>query len=303
MASGDVTPYVGESDVSLTYSVVDIAGINSISAEVLSNAAVATAAMAGEHAARAHPLPALPQVGATMYGTTTPCVDRAREHLVQAGYEVLVFHATGAGGRSMERLMAEGRITAALDITTTELMDEVAGGMLTAGPRRLDAAGELGLPQVVSVGAADQITFRSPQSVPDRFAGRTRYCHNPNVTLVRSNADECARMGRLVGSKLNRSRGPVTLFLPLRGTSSYAVAGGVFHDPVADDALFSSLRDTVQPPVELVEIDTHINDPGFGLAMARRLDQHYRQWATGTGAGADPPRRAGAPLAAEARSP
>jgi len=278
MASGDVQAYMGAVDIMITYSVVDIAGINTISSEVLGNAAVGVAAMAKAHAARVHTENDRPVVGATMYGTTTPCVNRARAHLEQRGYEVLVFHATGAGGRSMERLMREGRITAVLDITTSELIDEVAGGLLTAGPERLDTAGELGIPQVISLGGADQITFRGPGTVPDRFAGRTVYAHNSSVTLVRSNADECAALGELIGAKVNRSTGPVTVFIPLRGTSTYAVEGGVFHDPDADAALVASLEASLQPSVELVLMDTDINDPEFGLAMARRLDEHYHTW-------------------------
>jgi uncharacterized protein (UPF0261 family) len=214
-----------------------------------------------------------------MYGTTTQCVNTARDALDQLGYEVLVFHATGTGGRSMEALMRSGHITAALDVTTTELIDEIAGGTLTAGPDRLDAAGELALPQVVSIGATDQITFTPPQAVPTEYRDRTSYDHNPSITLVRSNAEECAEFGRVVAEKLNRARGPVSFFVPLRGGSSYAVSGGVFHDPVADAALVESLRTHLDPSVELVEMDTDINDPVFAEAMAQRLNEHYRAWA------------------------
>jgi uncharacterized protein (UPF0261 family) len=178
----------------------------------------------------------------------------------------------------MEALMASGYITASLDVTTTELIDEVAGGTLSAGPDRLDAAGALGLPQVVSIGATDQITFTPPQAVPPAYRDRTCYEHNPSITLVRSNADECAEFGRVVAEKLNRARGPVTVFIPLRGGSSYAVSGGVFHDPVADSALVESLRSHLDDSVELVEMDTDINDPAFAEAMAQRLDEHFRAW-------------------------
>ncbi len=279
MGAGDVGPFVGTSDIAMMYSVVDVAGINAISSRILDNAAAGLAAMAKAYEARAPSVDDRPLVGATMYGTTTPCVDRARAWLERAGYEVLVFHATGTGGRSMEALIESGYITAVLDVTTTELIDEVAGGTLTAGPDRLESAGALGLPQVVSIGASDQITFTPPDTVPAAYRDRNLYAHNPSVTLVRSNPEECAEFGRLLAEKLNRALGSVSLFVPLRGASSYARAGGVFYDPIADAALVASLRTHLDSTVELIEIDTDINDPGFGEAMARRLDQHYRSWA------------------------
>ncbi len=279
MASGDVRPYVGATDIAMMYSVVDIAGINAISRQILGNAAVAVAAMARSYAAGIPGSGDKPVVGATMYGTTTPGVEAARAWLEAAGYEVLVFHATGPGGRSMEALMKSGHISASLDITTTELMDEVAGGTMTAGPDRLEMAGALGLPQVVSLGAVDQITFSPPDAVPVAFLGRRLYAHNPTVTLIRSSPEENQRFGRVVAEKLNRASGPLTVFIPLRGTSQYAVEGGVFHDRAADEVLFSSLMDNLDPSVELVEIDTDVNDPDFGLAMAKKLDEHYQTWA------------------------
>ena len=282
MASGDTTPYVDIADITMMYSVVDIAGVNQVSAQILSNAAAAIAGMAKGNEAHSGYGGGRPLVGATQYGTTTRCVDTAREWLERAGYEVLVFHATGPGGRSMESLMASGHIVAALDITTTELMDEIAGGTTTAGPDRLDMAGSLGLPQVVSVGASDQITFRPPSAVPDHFDGRNSYQHNPAITLVRSNAAEMAEYGRLLCAKLNRSRGPVSVFVPLRGFSEYDVPGGVFYDPKSDEALLEVLRSDLAPHIELVEMDTDINDPEFAEAMARRVDVLFREWsATG----------------------
>jgi uncharacterized protein (UPF0261 family) len=252
MASGDIRAFVGTSDMAMMSSVVDIAGINQISSRIL-------------------------LVAATMYGTTTPCVDRARLWLDEAGYEVLVFHATGAGGRSMESLMKSGLIDASLDITTAELAAEVAGGSLTAGPDRLEVAGSLGLPQVVSLGGVDQIAITPPEAMPAEWGDRDTYEHNPAITLVRANPDEARRLGRLIARKLNAASGPVTLFVPLRGTSSYAVEGGVFHDPDADLALFESLREHLGPSVEVVEMDTDINDAEFAVAMATRLDEHYRR--------------------------
>jgi uncharacterized protein (UPF0261 family) len=285
MAAGDVSAFVGTSDIAMTYSVVDIAGVNQVSARILANAAASAAAMAKAAAGSlADPAAARPLVGATMYGTTTPCVNRGRELLTDRGFEVLVFHATGTGGRSMESLVASGHIAAILDVTTTELMDEVAGGTLTAGPGRLEVAGRMGIPQVVSVGAVDQITFTPHGAVPAHFADRNAYVHNPSIVLVRSNADECEEFGRVLAGKLNRAGGPVALFVPLRGTSSYAVAGGVFHDPQADRALVESLRSHLDSRVERIEIDTDINDPVFAEAMASRLDELYRTWRRTPGA-------------------
>ena len=279
MGAGDVSAFVGTSDIAMMYSVVDIAGINAVSSSILGNAAAGLAGMAKAYEVRDPAVECRPLIGATMYGTTTPCVNAARAVLEELGYEVLVFHATGAGGRSMEALMKSGYITAALDVTTTELTDEVAGGTLTAGPHRLEAAGSLGLPQVVSIGATDQITFTPPDAVPAEYRNRTCYEHNPSITLVRTNAAESVELGRMLAEKLNRATGPVSLFVPLRGGSSYAIEGAVFHDPVADAALVESIRSHLDPKVELVEMDTDINDPVFAEAMARRLDEHYRVWA------------------------
>jgi uncharacterized protein (UPF0261 family) len=279
MASGDTSPYVGISDVTLMYSVVDIAGINNLSARILANAAAAISGMARGYESYHRPERARPLIGATMYGTTTPCVDAARKWLKEQGYEVLVFHATGPGGRAMEALMESGHITAVLDVTTTELMDEIAAGTMSAGPDRLETAGKLGLPQVVAPGAADQITFRPPSAVPDSYRDRRSYTHNHAITLVRSNASEMAAFGQVMAEKLNRATGPVAVFIPLRGFSDYDAPGGVFHDPDADEALIDSLRRHLSDSVERIEVDTHINDPAFAVAMARRLDELYRNWA------------------------
>lgn len=278
LGAGDTRPFVGARDIAMMYSVVDIAGVNAVSVQILGNAAAAIAAMAQAHRRRAPAAGSRPLVGATMYGTTTPCVDAARAWLAEAGYEVLVFHATGPGGRSMEALMESGHITAALDITTVELVDEVAGGVFTAGPDRLEAAGSLGLPQVVSLGAMDMIAFSPPETVPSGWGDRNLYVHNPSVTLVRTSAEEARRAGAWMAEKLNRATGPLTVFIPLRGTSAYAVEGAVFHDPEADRELFGALRAGLDPSVEVVEMDTHINDSAFATAMARRLDELYRAW-------------------------
>ncbi len=278
MASGDTSHYVDTSDITMMHSVLDIAGINKVSAEILSNAAWAIAGMARGHEAYFAPADERPLIGATQYGTTTRCVDAARERLEDAGFGVLVFHATGPGGRSMEALMASGHITGVLDITTTELMDEVAGGTTTAGPDRLEMAGSLGLPQVVSVGACDQVTFRPPSAVPEHFRQRKSYRHNPSITLVRSTASEMAEFGRRLCTKLNAAKGPVSVFLPLRSLSEYDAAGGVFHEPETNEALFDVIRSKLGSHVELVEMDNDINDPEFAAAMAGRLDELFAEW-------------------------
>lgn len=276
LASGDTRPYVGTTDITMMYSVVDIAGLNRLSERILSNAAGAMAGMV--KATVPAPLSARPLVGATMFGVTTAGVTAARERLEALGYEVLVFHATGSGGQAMEALMRGGFITAALDMTTTELADELVGGVLSAGPQRLTAAGELGLPQVVSLGALDMVNFGPIDTVPPCFSGRRLYQHNPTVTLMRTTAQECAELGRLIAGKLNAARGPLTLFIPLRGVSSIAGEGQVFFDPAADAALIDALRTTLRPDIDVREMDTDINDPAFGRAMAETLHQHYHAW-------------------------
>ncbi len=274
MAAGDVAPYVGESDVTMMYSVVDVAGINSVSAQVFGNAAAAIAAMAAEEEARRHRPEAehKPLVGLSMFGLTTPAVDEARAELTELGYEALVFHATGAGGRAMEKLATDGRLAGVLDLTTTELADDLVGGVLSAGPHRLEAAGAAGIPQVVSLGALDMVNFGPRELVPDRFEDRTFVVHNPTVTLMRTTPEESARLGERIGTKLAGARGPIAVVLPLRGLSGIDTEGGPFHDPEADAALFDALRAALAgSAVAVFEADQHINDPGFGREAARRL--------------------------------
>ena len=278
MASGDTRPYVGAVDVTMMYSVVDIAGINQVSAKILSNAAGAIAGMAKAETPESQD--GKPLVGASMFGVTTPAVETARGRLEELGYEVLVFHATGTGGQSMEALMRDGFISAVLDLTTTELADELVGGVLSAGPDRLEAAGELGLPQVVSLGALDMVNFGPVDTVPQEFKDRNLYVHNPTVTLMRTTAEECAELGRRVARKLNAATGPVTLFVPLEGVSLIDAEGQPFHDPEADQALFIALRDNLDEGVEVREIKANVNDPEFATAMADRLHEHYQSWAS-----------------------
>ncbi|HEX5823334.1 MAG TPA: Tm-1-like ATP-binding domain-containing protein [Candidatus Limnocylindrales bacterium] len=276
MASGDVRPYVGETDIAMLYPIVDIAGINRVSARILSNAAAAIAGMASVIPAEDDEAGRPPLVAATMFGVTTPCVTAARATLESLGYEVLVFHATGSGGRAMERLVRAGFLAGVLDITTTELADELVGGVLSAGPDRLEAAGELGLPQVVSLGALDMVNFGPPGTIPSPFAGRRFYEHNAMVTLMRTTPDECLELGRVIARKLNAARGPVSVFVPLEGLSMIDVAGQPFHDPVADAALVAALRQDLRPGIELVERPVDINDPVFASEMATRLDELIR---------------------------
>jgi uncharacterized protein (UPF0261 family) len=272
MGSGDTRPYVGAKDVTMTYSVVDIAGINAVSAPILANAAGAIVGMAR---AAAPPLDeGRPLVGATMFGVTTPAVTCARERLEELGYEVLVFHATGTGGQSFEALAADGRLAGVLDLTTTELADELVGGVLSAGPDRLEAAGRRGIPQVVSVGALDMVNFGPRATVPPQFEERLLYVHNPTVTLMRTTAQENAELGRRLARKLNGAAGPTALFLPLRGVSAIDVDGQPFRDEDADAALFDALRAEVdRERVEVHEIDADVNDEAFATAMADRLHE------------------------------
>ena len=270
MAAGDTRPYVGATDLTMMASVVDIAGVNSVSARIMTNAAGAIAGMVG---ARAPELEHRKVIAATMFGVTTPCVTRARELLDELGYEVLVFHATGTGGQSMEALVSDGYLDGVLDITTTELADDLVGGVLSAGPHRLEAAGRSGVPQVVSLGALDMVNFGPRDTVPERFEQRRLYVHNPTVTLMRTTPEECAQLGRKIGRKLSGARGPTVLFVPLRGVSMIDVEGQPFHDIAADRALIDGLRETLDDSVEFHELDMDINDRQFAEAMARRLHE------------------------------
>ncbi|MEQ8786367.1 MAG: Tm-1-like ATP-binding domain-containing protein [Pirellulaceae bacterium] len=268
LASGPVRQYVGDKDIFMLNSVVDIAGINRLSRSILGCAAAAMAGMV------LHPIEPSsddrPLVAATMFGVTTPCVLKAKEVLEEAGYEVLVFHATGNGGQAMESLIRDGLIAGVLDITTTELADELVGGVLSAGPQRLTAAAERGVPQVVSVGATDMVNFNAWETVPERFASRKFHVHNANVTLMRTTAEENAGLGEEIARKTAASQGPAALVLPLRGVSAIDQAGQSFDDPGARAALFDAVRQH-HGAVELIELDAHINDDAFAKAAANKL--------------------------------
>ena len=268
LASGDTSPYVDTKDVSMMYSVVDIAGINSLSRQILANAAGAIVGMANAEVPAAEDKPL---IGATMFGVTTPCVTKARELLEDAGYEVLVFHATGAGGRAMEDLVKGGFIVGVLDATTTELADELVGGVLSAGPDRLEAAGDLGVPQVVAPGALDMVNFGPPDTVPEQFKDRTFYQHNPTVTLMRTTVAENAELGKIMGQKLSQAKGPTTVIIPKQGVSAIDQEGQPFYSAEAEAAWIENLKANLGDNVTLIEMDNHINDDAFAEKLVETL--------------------------------
>ncbi len=264
LASGNVAPYVGIADIVMMPSITDLAGLNRISREVLANAAYAITAMSHRPPIAPSRRPA---VGLTMFGVTTPAVTQIVKLLGQA-IEPVVFHATGTGGRTMEALVDGGQITAVMDITTTEICDLVAGGVLSAGPDRLDCVARTSVPYVGSVGACDMVNFWAPETIPEKYRDRLFCKHNSNVTLMRTTPDENRAVGRFIAEKLNRCRGPVRLLIPERGVSSLDIEGGAFHDPAADEALFSTLEAEVEwaGDRQLIRLDCHINDIAFAEA-------------------------------------
>ncbi len=270
LASGQTRPYVGGKDILMLNAVVDIAGINRISRAVLGEAARAMAGMVTLKKVDSTTDQDKPLIAATMFGVTTPCVEHARKILEAAGYEVLVFHATGNGGEAMEGLISDGLIAGVFDITTTELADELVGGTLTAGPTRLTAAGQRGVPQVISVGALDMVNFGPPNTVPEKFKDRKFYQHNPTVTLMRTTVEENRKLGEEIGHKAAAATGPTCIMIPLKGVSAIDQTGKAFDDPAARQALYDGIRET-HGTVELVELDHHINDGSFAEATARRL--------------------------------
>jgi uncharacterized protein (UPF0261 family) len=280
VVSGDTRPYLGGADIVMMYPVVEISGLNRISTLALTNAANALAGMV-----QAQPL-RTPEdksvVATTGFGLTAGAVDAARSRLEALGYEVLGFHATGTGGDSMEAMVRSGLIRGVLDITTSELVDLIAGGTCAPAPSRLEAAGEMGIPQVVSLGALDMVNFGPESTVPARYRDRTLLRLTAAATLMRTDAEECAAVGELMADKLNRAAGPVTVMIPLRGFSHIDAEGGAFEDPTADAALIAAMTDRLEPWVEVVELDTHINDPAFAWAMADRLHESFGAAAAGT---------------------
>ncbi len=269
LASGDTSPYVQSKDICMMYSVVDIAGINRLSRQILANAAGAIVGMVNADAPVA--TTDKPLIAATMFGVTTPCVTKAREILEAAGYEVLVFHATGTGGRAMEDLVKGGFLAGVLDVTTTELADELVGGILSAGPERLEAAGHAGLPQVIAPGALDMVNFGPPDTVPDQFSQRHFYQHNPTVTLMRTTAEETAELGRIMAQKLNTAQGPTTVIIPTQGVSAIDKTGQPFDAPEARNAWRENLKAHITDNVTVIEMDAHINDDAFATKLAETL--------------------------------
>ncbi len=265
MASGNTRPYVGTADIAMLFPVVDLSGLNRFCRAALDNAGHAIAGMARDW----RPVPAsagAEEVALTMFGSTTPCVMRIAALLRERGVEPVTFHANGIGGRALEEWLARGEFAGVLDVTTTELADELVGGHRSAGPDRLEAAGRRGIAQVVAPGALDMVNFGPPETVPESFTGRLMHRHNPGTTLMRTTYAENAALGRWMAEKLNRAHGPVGLVLPLRGFSAYDDAGGPFFDPDADAAFVAAVRDRLEPGVRVVEVDAHINDPAFADA-------------------------------------
>ncbi len=268
MTSGNIRPYVGTSDITMMASVVDISGLNRISRRVLRNAAAAVCGMTDGREESA--VEELPLIAATMFGVTTPCVMEAKKILEEKGYEVLVFHANGPGGMAMEQLIGEGHIQAVLDITTTELPDELCGGKGSAGPHRLEKAGEMGIPQVVVPGAMDMVNY-FPDSIPPQFRDRLLYMHNPATALMRTNAEENRKLGEIMGQKLSRSKGPTAVTIPLRGFSAIDAEGQPFFDPDADRAFVEALKKNLPPGIPVIEKEAHINDPAFARDLIKTL--------------------------------
>ncbi len=267
-AGGDVSGYVGVRDIVMIPSIVDVAGVNKISRGVFAKAAGAICGMAE---AVVPEVEDKPLIVASMFGNTTPCVGKATEILEKAGYEVLVFHCTGTGGKTMESLIEDGQIAAALDITTTEWADGLVGGVFSAGPTRLDAAGKAGIPTIVTPACLDMVNFNAPDTVPAQFADRTFYEHNPNVTLMRTNVEECTELGKIIAEKLNAYTGPVTVLLPLKGISMIDLEGKPFHLPEANQALFDSLKANLRSDIPVVEMECDVNDEAFATACAEAL--------------------------------
>lgn len=268
LSAGNVAPYVGTKDIVMFPSIVDVSGINRISRTLFTRAAGAICGMVEMEIATADDKP---MIVASMFGNTTECVNEAKSILEAAGYEVLVFHATGMGGRIMESLIESGMVAGVLDITTTEWADELIGGILGAGPARLDAAGKAGVPTVITPGCLDMVNFGERASVPAKFAGRTFYQHNPQVTLMRTTPDECRALGRILAEKANAYRGPVTVLLPKKAISIISAERQPFHSPEADAALFSAIRQHLRSGIPVIEMDCRINDPEFARACASTL--------------------------------
>jgi len=269
LGGGDVSAYTGTRDITFMPSIVDVAGINSISRQIYANAAGAIAGMVNMEAPPAGE--EKPLVTASMFGNTTACVDQARRVMEERGYEVLVFHATGTGGKTMESLISDGYIVGSLDITTTELADEVCGGVLSAGPERCLAASRAGIPAVLVPGCVDMANFWGMDTVPERYKDRVLYKWNPNVTLMRTDVRENIKMGEMIAAAANAAAAPVAVLLPLKGVSQLDSPGGAFWDPEADRACYDAIKTNLNPGIPVIEIDYNINDPEFAVRCAELL--------------------------------
>jgi len=274
LASGNTAHYVGSTDITMIPSIVDVAGLNRISKTIFTRAVGAICGMVEMEIA---PTAAeRPLIAASMFGNTTECVDAARKTLEEAGYEVLVFHATGTGGKTMEKLIEDGLITGVLDITTTEWADELVGGTLSAGPTRLEATGQAGVPAIVTPGCLDMVNFGGRETVPEKYEGRNFYIHNPQVTLMRTTPAECAELGKILAEKVNAYTAPVTVLLPTKAISIISAEGQAFYDPEADAALFSAIKEHLSDEIKLLEIEAKINDPAFSSACADALLENLK---------------------------
>jgi uncharacterized protein (UPF0261 family) len=269
VGGGDVSAYAGTKDITFVPSIVDVAGFNRISRTIYANAAGAIAGMTKVDVPPAKE--EKPLVTASMFGNTTACVDKARSILESKGFEVLVFHATGTGGKTMESLIADGYIAASLDITTTELADEVCGGVFTAGPDRMLAAARAGIPTVLVPGCVDMCNFWALSAVPEKYRNRNLYQWNPNVTLMRTNVEENRMMGKMIAKAANESKGPVAILLPLKGVSMLDSPGNAYWDPEADRACYEAIKANVKPGIPVIELDNNINDPEFAAKAAETL--------------------------------
>ena len=267
-AAGNTSQYVGVKDIVMIPSIVDVSGLNRISREIFTRAA---GAICGMVQAKPSAGSDKPIIVASMFGNTTACVEHARKLLEAQGYEVLVFHANGTGGKIMESIVESGMVTGVLDITTTEWADEMVGGMLGAGPTRLEAAARKGVPAIVTPGCLDMVNFGAPETVPTTFNGRNFYPHNPQVTLMRTTHDECAQLGKILAEKVNLSTGPVTVLIPKRAISVISAPGQKFHDPAADEQLFCGIKTNLRSDIELIEMDCAINDTAFAEACVNAL--------------------------------
>lgn len=269
VASGDTAPYVGTTDITMMPSIVDVSGINRISRQIFVNAAAAISGMVNaqvETAGADKPL-----IAASMFGNTTRAVDHARKIMEDHGYEVLVFHATGTGGKTMESLVESGFFSGVLDITTTEWADELCGGVLSAGPTRLDAAAKAGLPQIVTPACIDMVNFWAPETIPAKYKDRLFYHWNPNVTLMRTTPEEKAQLGKIFAEKLNAATGPVEVFIPMGGFSEVDAPGKPFWWPEADQAFVDALKANLRAGIPVTILPNNVNDPEFSGLLAETL--------------------------------